>query len=127
MQAEVGDSEPVEATSERTDNRTTTDTAFLHHQTNVMSCSQIPNINRPRRALYTCHVGTDQNIIPCNMRGETRIQEKDLHELTKPEHDSKDRKTQNDQEPTASKSRKGHTNRHSRRTTRSNRRKKNHP
>ena len=56
------------------------------------------------------------------MRGETRIQENDLHELTKPEHDSKDRKTQDDQEPTASKSRKGHRNRHPRSNTKNNRR-----
>ena len=35
----------------------------------VLHCpaKQIPNINRPGRALYRYQVGTDQNIIPCNM------------------------------------------------------------
>ena len=51
---------------------------------------------------YRCHVGTDQNIIPCNMRGETMIQEKHLQELAKPGHHSKDRETQDHQEPTSS-------------------------
>ena len=36
---------------------------------------QIPNIIRPGRALYICQVGTDTNIIPCNMWREPSIQE----------------------------------------------------
>ena len=80
----VDDSEPECASSEGTSNRTTTDKAFWHFQTVitrptpwVLYCpaKQIPNIIRPGRALYICQVGTDTNIIPCNMWREPRIQE----------------------------------------------------
>ena len=83
----VGKSEPEGATSKGTSNRTPTDKAFWHFHTLitrptpwVLHCpsKQIPNTNRPRRALYRCQVGTDQYIIPCNMRGENRIQKKSL-------------------------------------------------
>ena len=107
----VGDSEPKGVTSEGTSNRTTTDKAFWHFQTLitrpapwVFHCpaTQIPNINRPGRALYRCQVGTDQNTIPCNMWREPRFQENDLQELAKPGRHWQDRGTQDHQEPTSS-------------------------
>ena len=99
------------ATSGGTSNRTTTDKAFGNFHTLitrpapwVVHCpaKPIPNINRPVRAIYRCQVGTDQNIIPCNMWREPRIQEKYLQELAKQGHHCKDRGTQDHQEPTSS-------------------------